>query len=271
MKQQYFLSGLSIFICFLYGCRVDNTQKVYDTITVSKERHSFIFMLADQGNYFSDDAQDTVFNKALAGTMSGVNSTKLEGMVLFPNNFFDTTLFTPTAESFLHLFDKYGDNSFSGYPSLFEGMNNHKTNYNSWKFSIDSTQKTSPVCGIGLAKQEFGANINIYAKVDFYESVNDSVNLAIYLIEKKVTGMQRISPTETSYSYVHQHVFLSAANNNDFGNNLAAASYSGASYNSSVSFTLPSNIDKSNIEYLAVVYQYHNDKPIKVLNCTSLK
>ncbi len=271
MKRQYFLLPIFLLVCILYGCKVDNTQKVYDTITVSKESHSFILLFADQGNYYSDDAQDTVFNKALAGTMSGVNSGKLEGMVLFPNNFFDTTLFTSTAQSFLHLFDKYGNNSFTGYPSVFEGMSNHKTNYNSWKFSIDSTQKTSPVCGIGLVKQEFGSNINIYAKVNFYDSVNDSINVAIYLVEKKVTGMQRITPSDTSYTYIHQHVFSSEANKSDFGSNIAASTYSGASYNLSGSFVLPPNSDKSNVEYLAVVYQYHNNQPIKVLNCTSLK
>ncbi|MFM7022719.1 MAG: Omp28-related outer membrane protein [Flavobacteriales bacterium] len=270
MKRKILVAPLLALTIVYSGCKVDNTQKIFDTITVSQEQHSFVYLFADQGNYFSDDFQDTIFNKALAGNVSGVNAAKLHGIVLYPDVFFDTTLFTSTAESFLQLFSNIGDQSFSSYPSVFEGMRNHQKNYATWKHSIDSVQKAVPLCGIGLAKQEFGTNVNIYAKVEFFSMVHDSVGLAVYLVENNVKAPQRVTPSDTAASYLHNHVLL-AALNDDFGQTMGNHPTSGSIYKVSNSVTLPSSVNKNNVEYIAVVYQYQGDKPVKVLNCASIK
>lgn len=270
MKLKSFLAVSLTYICIFNGCKVDNTQKIFDKISISSEHNAFVFLFADQGNYFSDDTQDTVFNKALAGNMSGVNAQQLKGMVLYPDQFFDASLSTQTAESFLHLFDNSGNNTFSSYPSVFTELTNYQKDFNAWKHAIDSTQKAPSVCGIGLLKQEFGSNINIYAKIEFYAPVSDSVRVAVYLVENSVVAPQRITSSDTSFNYLHQHVLVSALNG-DFGETITASALSGNTYKLTVPFSFPSSVNKNNIEYLAVVYQYHADKPLKILNCSSLK
>ncbi|MCX6182652.1 MAG: Omp28-related outer membrane protein [Bacteroidetes bacterium] len=270
MKRKLLSLLLLLTIGLYFGCRVDNTQKAFDNITVSNQHNSFIFMLADQGNYFSDDAHDTIFNKALSGNMNGVNASRLYGMTLYPDVFFDTTLFTSTAESFLRLFDNNGNKTFSSYPSIFEGMTNHQKTYSTWKHAIDSTQKAPSVCGIGLAKEEFGSSVNIYAKVEFYSSVNAPVFLAVYLVENTVVAPQRVTPSDTSFSYSHHHVLV-AAGNGDFGQSISSSPVIGITYKVPIQLTVPGNINKSNLEYLVVIYQSQGDSPIKVLNCSSIK
>lgn len=270
MKREAFLIFSLFIICVFSRCKVDNTQKVFDKITVSSEHHSFIYLFADQSNYFSDDAQDTVFNRVLAGNVSGVNSSKLHGMVLFPDKFFDASLSTSTAESFMSLFNSNGNNTFALYPAIAEGLTDHEQDYDAWKTAIATTQNTPADCGIGLLKEEFGTNINVYAKVNFYNSVSDSVSLAVYLVENGIKAKQIIAPGDTSYAYIHQHVLRSSLNG-DFGSGLADFASSGDVYKVTVPFVLTPEINKNNIEFIAVVYQIHDDKPFKILNCTSIK
>lgn len=248
---------------------MDKTQKVFDDITVSKEHHSFVYLICDQLNSNSALAEDSVFYKALAGSISGVNSNKLHGMTLFPETFFDASLLTSTATSFKQLFDQ-GNNSFTE-PAIFEGLVNYQDDYTSWKQAIDSVQNAAPVCGIGLGKQEFGSNINIYVKIDFYSNVNDSINVALYLTENGIIAKQLISANDTSFTFAHQHVLRSSLQIGDFGEGILASAVAGNEYKTTIPIVFPSNVNKANSEYIAVVFQMNAGLPFKVLNCASLR
>jgi len=227
-------------------------------------------MFADQVNYFSDDAESTIFNAALTGVLSGVNASKMHGMLLFPDTFLDTSLYTNTSTVFKGLFDNTGNNSFNSYPSIAEGLVNYGTNYSNWKKAIDSVQNAPAVCGIGMSKDAYGSNINVNVKVDFYSDVNDSVSIALYVVQDEVQAIQIVNPSDTVFTYKHKKV-LRLSPNGAFGENISVLPKAGTSQHSSITAFLPPLLKGVTLEYIAVVYKMGTDRPIGVLNCASLR
>ncbi len=229
-----------------------------------------MYLFADQFNYFSDDEESAVFNPALAGTSNGVNANKLHGMLLFPDTFLDSTLFTTTALSFKSMFDNNGNNSFNSYPSIAEGLVNYGTSFNNWKAAIDSVQKTPAVCGIGMSKEVYGNYVNVNVKVDFYNNVNDSVSIALYVVQEEVQAIQIVNPNDTNFKYNHKKV-LRFSPNGEFGENIHFLPKAGTSQHTTVTVFLPSQFNGASLEYLAVVYKMGESRPTSVLNCAALK
>jgi hypothetical protein len=270
VKTTPFLIFPLLLFCFFGGCRVDNTQKIFDKITVSSEHHSFVYLFADQVNYFSDDAESTIFNAALTGVLSGVNASKMHGMLLFPDTFLDTTLYTSAATVFKGLFDNTGNNSFNSYPSIAEGLVNYGTNYSNWKRAIDSVQNAPAVCGIGMSKDAYGSNINVNVKVNFYRDLNDSVSVALYVVQDDVQAIQIVNPNDTAFSYKHKKV-LRLSPNGAFGEIISVLPKAGTSQHTTITAFLPPALNSATLEYIVVVYAMGADRPIRVLNCASLR
>ena len=261
--------SIFLFIAFFIGaCKVDNTQKIFSSIEVSSENHSFSFMLASNQNYFSTLAQEGQFNAVFNNQAVTVDASKIDGFIAFPNA--PSVLNNEVATAFMSLYDGNGDNTFTFYPNVYENLTSHSVIYSDWKNAMKSTYNSSSVCSIGTKSDNFGKNINIYVKTTLNANIDSTINVAVYIINESVVATQDTSLTNNNINYVHHNVLMGKLGDSNFGSSCKNKS-SGSTNNSSFSYNVPDGVDRSNLKFVAVVFEMWGGKPKRVLNCRTIK
>ncbi len=259
---------LSFFtIIFLDSCKVDNTSKTFDDITVSNENHSLIFLFADQANFISRTTEDSIFQKALKGTYFNVNPNKVHGFTLFPTN--SDNISYNTAQKFLDIYAGGGVSNPVTYPNIVEGLTNHQTNYTAWKNAINTTANATSICSIGYKTQKIDNNLNFFVKTQFESTVNNLCTAALYVISKETLSPQDTSIDKTMLLYPHKNILKGVVSHNVYGDTLANHNQNGINKNT-FSYTFLSETDKSNLYFLLVIYEMEAGLPKSVLNCRVL-
>ncbi len=257
------LNSTFIFLLFSFSCKVDNTQKVFDSIEVSDENHSFVFMLANNHNFISKLAQENHFNAVFSGNVSGISTSKVDGFVVFPDG--DVGLSNPAATAFKSLYDANGNNTFAFYPEVYENMNRFDVQYTNWKNAIKNSIASPSACSIGTKTDVFGKNLNIYVKTKLTSTIDSAVNVAVYLVNENIVASQDTNITNSDPNYVHYNVLKSSINTSDFGD------LRNTNNNNSFSYPVVGGIDIANLKFLVVVFEMHSGLPKKVLNCRTIK
>ncbi len=255
--------SIFIFVVFTYSCKVDNTQKVFDSIELSNENHSFVFMLASNHNFISALAQEKHFNAVFSGNASGVSASKVDGFVVFPDG--DAGLSNSTATGFKSLYDANGNNTFAFYPEMYENMNRFDVQYTNWKNAIKSTLASPSVCSIGTKTDVFGKSLNIYVKTKLTTPVDSAINVAVYLVNETITASQDTNINDSDPKYVHYNVLKSSINTSDFGDLL------GANNNNAFSYTITEGVNVDALKFVVVIFEMHSGLPKRVLNCRTIK
>jgi hypothetical protein len=260
-----FLYLIVISLLFSIACKVDNTQKVFDSIETESENHSFVFMLGSNHNFVSTTAQEKQFNALFLGNVSGIDASKVDGFVIFPEG--DAGLSSSTAAAFKALYE--GGNTLF-YPEVYENMTRYDVQYTNWKKAIKNTLASPSVCSIGTKTDFFGKNLNIYIKTELNSAVDSNVNIAVYVVNKNVVASQDTSLTESDPNYTHYNVLKSSVGASEFGEPCESKAL-GAINKKSFVYPLSSDININDLNFVVVVFEMHSGLPKKVLNCRTIK
>ncbi|MFZ9848109.1 MAG: Omp28-related outer membrane protein [Flavobacteriales bacterium] len=259
------LSLVAVFVLFSIACKVDNTQKVFDSIEPQSENHSFVFMLGSNHNFISTSAQEKQFNALFSGAVSGIDASKVNGFVIFPEG--DAGLSSSTAAAFKALYE--GSNTIF-YPEVYENMIRYDVQYTNWKKAIKNTLASSSICAIGTKTVFFGKNLNIYVKTQLNAAVDSTANVAVYAVNKSVVASQDTSLTESNPNYKHLNVLKSSIGVSEFGEPCESKA-SGAICKKTFVYSVGANENLSDLNFVVVVFEMHSGLPKKVLNCRTIK
>ncbi len=263
------LLSLSFVVALLLNaCKVDNTQKVFNSIDVSSENHSFAFMLASNQNYFSTLAQEGHFNKVFSNEVVGLDASKVNGFIAFPDA--ASILNNTTATAFKSIYDANGDNSFTFYPNVYEGLTTYSTQYTNWKNAMKATYNSTSKCSIGTKTDNFGNKINVYIKTELNSNVDSTINIAVYVVKESIVAPQDTDLTTSNPNYIHYNVLIDKLGDLDFGK-ACSNKNKGDVNNQSFTYTVPEGMDRSTLKFIAVVFEMHSGLPKKVLNCRTIK
>lgn len=261
------LYSILIFLAFFPACKVDNTLKLFDSIELNSENHSFAFMLASNHNFISTLAQENHFNAVFSGNVPGIPTSKLDGFIVFPDG--DAGLGNSAATAFKSLYDANGNNTFSFYPEVYENMTRYDVQYTNWKNAIKNTIAAQSPCAIGTKIDVFGKNINIYVKTKMNTTIDSAVNVAVYVVNETVVASQDTNITDSDPNYVHYNVLTSSITASDFGDPVTSHSV-GVSNNNSFTYS-SEGVNTNNVKFVVVVFEMHSGLPKRVLNCRTLK
>lgn len=251
-----------------YTCKVDNTQKVFNSIEVSAENHSFAFMLASNQNYFSTLAQQDHFNKVFSNQVLTVDASKVDGFIAFPDA--PSILNNGAATAIKSLYDANGDNSFTFYPNVYEGLSSYSALYTDWKNAMKNTYNSSSKCSIGTKAENFGSKVNIYVKTELSANIDSNINIAVFVVKESIVAPQDTNISTSNPNYIHYHVLMDKLGDLDYGkpcDNKKAGDLN----NQSFTYTVPEGVDRNTLKFVAVVFEMHSGIPKKVLNCRTIK
>ncbi|MDE6637042.1 MAG: Omp28 family outer membrane lipoprotein [Muribaculaceae bacterium] len=182
------------------------------------------------------------------------------------------TLQNFTCEEATELFKYYG--SPNGFPTaIFNGLKSSmSSDYGNWMtdamtaFDQPSYVKLEAECDFDNSTRDLTVNY----KVGFSDDLDESISIAVWLVENKILGVQMMPNGKKNEDYVHNHV-LRASLNGTWGEYIGNSFTSTSELTGSASITIADNWVAENCDVVVIAFQ-DNDKyaqqviSVKVIN-----
>jgi hypothetical protein len=135
------------------------------------------------------------------------------------------------------------------------------------KKSADSFALIAPIASTGFSYTISGVNVDFKTKTRFWKAGSGTYNLAVYVIEDSVYGMQN---GQTGSVY-HHYVIRGSLSGNTFGDQIATGNQTiDQVFTKNYSYALDPTWNKSRLKFLTVIYK-KNGTEWRVENANSVK
>lgn len=252
MKKLLFLLLAAPFL--LASCTKDeeeNNQTQNSDIEVAQEQEAFVMLTTATWCGYCGSWGIPTFDGAYEG-QSGIDPDKVNGCALHYSG--SDPMYHQMAKT---MKDQFG---IGGPPNLWiEFDNSYNLQPSGWESAIVSRQdETNPSCGIGFNVEKSGDDFTVDVKVEFFESLTGTYNLAIYVNESGIIANQ----SGSSSNHNHKHVLRGEITADDpWGVEIFSGS-SPQEYTETFTFTADSNMDAANLSFVAVVYEMNGNTPV---------
>ena len=156
-----------------------------------------------------------------------------------------------------------------GPPNLWiEFDNSYNTNPSGWVSAVkDRQSENNPDCGVGLNVNKDGDEFTVDTRVEFFNSMSGTYNLAVYVTEDGIVASQEGSSSD----HVHKEVLRGEITK---GSPWGVEMFSGDSpsdYTDSFNFTADGGLKADNLKFVAVVYEMTNGEPVASPNSNTIE
>lgn len=173
------------------------------------------------------------------------------------------TLQNFTCKEATELFKYYG--SPNGFPTaIFNGLKSSmSSDYGNWMteaseaFEEPSYVMLDAACDFDDSTRDLTVNY----KVNFSDDLNESISIAVWLVENDILGIQMMPGGAKNEDYIHNHV-LRASLNGTWGENIGNSFTSTSEVNGSASITIADNWVAKNCKAVVIAFQ-DNDKYVQ--------
>ncbi|MDE6697397.1 MAG: Omp28 family outer membrane lipoprotein [Muribaculaceae bacterium] len=173
------------------------------------------------------------------------------------------TLQNFTCKEATEIFKYYG--SPNGFPTaIFNGLKSSmSSDYGNWMtdaekaFEEPSYVMLDAECDFDDSSRDLTVNY----KVGFSDDLNESISIAVWLVENNILGIQQMPGGKVNEDYVHNHV-LRASLNGTWGENIGKTFTSASVVTGSASMTIPNNWVAENCDVVVIAFQ-DNDKYVQ--------
>lgn len=156
---------------------------------------------------------------------------------------------------------KYYD-SPNGFPTaIFNGLKSTmSSDYGNWPTEASKAlEMTSYVMlEANCDYNDSDRNLTVDYKVTFSDDINESLSVAVWIVENNIPGTQMMPGGKKNEDYIHNHV-LRGSLNGTWGENIGRSFTSTSEVNGTASMTIPDNWVAKNCEVVVIAFQ-DNDK-----------
>ena len=155
----------------------------------------------------------------------------------------------------------------SGYPTA---MLNRSTEWNypetsssSIDQAVNLTSGVNPKLGVALETTTTGNTSTVNVKVKFGKNFNSNLKLVVYALEDNLIYNQTNSTTyyggvNPIVNFEHDHVLRAVLSSSILGENITGSTSYNSEYSKSFTYTIPSNVNASNVRFVAFVIDSSN-------------
>lgn len=145
-----------------------------------------------------------------------------------------------------------------GQPLFYVNRDKYSTNQilSNAATAISSTSSAAPMANTGLDVQLTGTNLEVYAKVKFFEAGNGEYYLSLLIIEDGVIAQQANRGSDAN----HKKLLRGSMTDSAFGQSFSTGAVpANTEFEFNLSKELPENWQTGNIEVAAIIYQKVGD------------
>ena len=229
----------------------DNNSSNNGNIDVKEEQEAYVLLTTATWCGYCGDWGIPTFDGAFAGD-DGVDPDKINGLALHYSDS-DPMYHAMAAE----MKTEFG---IGGPPNLWiEFDNSYNLQPSNWVTAVkDRQNESNPTCGVGLNVDQNGNDFTVDVKVEFFENISGTYNLAIYVAEDGIVESQSGSTSDHSHKEVLRGEIT---NGTAWGVEMFSGDESG-DYTESFNFTADGELVADNLKFVAVVYEMESGSPV---------